>query len=261
MAKPSTLPEWASSPTSGDIVEPSAPKKAAGWAKVSGTPEKPLYQYFNWYQNLVYLWTTWFDSNIDQGVKTSDTPSFNGLKLTNSPKTTPLDADTLGLMDSANGNTMKPITVANLALKILSGATPIAAQIVASTAKTVPADADLFALVDSADANTLKQLSFVNLAAKVATYSGSAYINSNITVSASKNIVDTSSGVLTITLPPSPTLGKSFEFSDIALTFDTNNLTIARNGKNIMGNASDLICDIRGISFTIWYNGTEWRLQ
>ena len=42
--------------------------------------------------------------------------------------------------------------------------------------------------------------------------------------------VNTTSGAITATLPSSPTIGDFVSFIDYAGTFDTNNLTIARNG-------------------------------
>ena len=83
MAKPTDLPEWASSPQdANDIVVPSAGRKQTGWHRNAGVPEKPPYQFFNWFMNLVYQWINWFDSNINQGVKTTDSPSFANLAIT-----------------------------------------------------------------------------------------------------------------------------------------------------------------------------------
>jgi hypothetical protein len=56
--KPSSIPEWASSPSDpGDIVEPSGAKKQDGW----NASERPPAQYFNWWQNLVYQWVDYLD--------------------------------------------------------------------------------------------------------------------------------------------------------------------------------------------------------
>lgn len=51
--------------------------------------------------------------------------------------------------------------------------------------------------------------------------------------------VDTSSAAITATLPASPSAGDIVAFKDYAASFGTNNLTIARNGSNIQGNAND----------------------
>jgi hypothetical protein len=52
--------------------------------------------------------------------------------------------------------------------------------------------------------------------------------------------INTTSVAITATLPASPSLGDFITFIDYAGTFDTNNLTIARNGKPIQGAAEDL---------------------
>ena len=57
--------------------------------------------------------------------------------------------------------------------------------------------------------------------------------------------VDTSSSAITATLPASPTAGDTVRFIDLSATFDTNNLTVARNGKKIQGDASDYDCCYR----------------
>src|SRR5210317_856963 len=52
--------------------------------------------------------------------------------------------------------------------------------------------------------------------------------------------VDTNSvGVVTATLPGSPSAGDTIAIKDYAGTFGTNNLTIGRNGNNIQGVAND----------------------
>jgi hypothetical protein len=69
--------------------------------------------------------------------------------------------------------------------------------------------------------------------------------------------VDTTLGPITATLPVSPTIGQQISFVDVAGTFDTNNLTIARNGNPIQRDNSDLTVSIEGAGFTlVYYNAT-----
>ena len=45
--------------------------------------------------------------------------------------------------------------------------------------------------------------------------------------------VDTSSGTITVTLPASPSVGDIVSIKDYARTFDTNAVTLDRNGSNM----------------------------
>ena len=74
---------------------------------------------------------------------------------------------------------------------------------------------------------------------------------------------NTSGGAFTVTLPSSPTLGDFVSFIDYAGTFDTNNLTIARNGKNIQGVAEDLTVSVERAGLTlVFVDDTQgWLLQ
>jgi len=86
----------------------------------------------------------------------------------------------------------------------------------------------------------------------------------NFNVSAGEGyFVNTTSGVITATLPASPTLGDFVSFIDYAGTFDTNNFTVARNGKNIQGTAADLTVATERAGFTLIFvdNTQGWLLQ
>jgi hypothetical protein len=74
---------------------------------------------------------------------------------------------------------------------------------------------------------------------------------------------NTTSSAFTATLPISATIGDFISFIDYAGTFDTNNLTIARNGHNIQGVAEDLTVSVERAGLTLVYvDSTQgWLLQ
>ena len=74
--------------------------------------------------------------------------------------------------------------------------------------------------------------------------------------------VDTSGGVVTLTLPTTALLGDTIRVIDMSGTFDTNNLTVARNSHKIQRDAADLIVDTEGAAFDLVYsNATNgWLL-
>jgi hypothetical protein len=74
---------------------------------------------------------------------------------------------------------------------------------------------------------------------------------------------NTTGAAFTVTLPTSPVLGDFVSFIDYAGTFDTNNLTIARNGKNIQGVAEDLTVSVERAGLTLVFvdNTQGWLLQ
>ena len=75
--------------------------------------------------------------------------------------------------------------------------------------------------------------------------------------------VNTSAGVITATLPGSPSLGDFIAFVDYARTFDTNTFTVGRNGNPIAGTAADLTVSVEGAGFTLVYvDGTQgWLIK
>jgi hypothetical protein len=63
--------------------------------------------------------------------------------------------------------------------------------------------------------------------------------------------VNTTSGAITVTLPASPDAGAVIAVKDYANTFDTNNVTLARNGSNIGGQAIDATLSTEGLAVTL----------
>ena len=77
------------------------------------------------------------------------------------------------------------------------------------------------------------------------------------TVNGDQVLVDTSGGGIgapvTINLPASPSVGDEVHFIDSGANLASNNLTIGRNGSNILGSASDLTVSTNGAAFTLVY--------
>jgi len=70
----------------------------------------------------------------------------------------------------------------------------------------------------------------------------------------------TASGSFTITLPASPVAQDKVTIVDNTGNFEVNNLTVARNGKTIMGLAEDILLDVSNKEYRFLYNGTTWRV-
>jgi hypothetical protein len=65
--------------------------------------------------------------------------------------------------------------------------------------------------------------------------------------------VDTSNGEIAVILPLVPTPGDSIEFFDAGLSWDTNSLTLGRNGTKINSVASDYVASGEGARLTATY--------
>jgi len=88
-------------------------------------------------------------------------------------------------------------------------------------------------------------------------------LTSSYTASASQTLwCNTSGGAFNVTLPASPSKGDTIKFFDVGNTFDTQNLTVVRNGQNIMGAADNLTVNTEGAAFElVYYDSTYgWRL-
>jgi hypothetical protein len=76
------------------------------------------------------------------------------------------------------------------------------------------------------------------------------------------NWINTASGGITVTLPASPSKGDRIRFFDVAKTFDSNALTVGRNGQVIQGDAADMTVNTEGAAFElVYYNASfGWRI-
>jgi len=74
--------------------------------------------------------------------------------------------------------------------------------------------------------------------------------------------VNTSGGLVTITLPLSASMGDKVIISDISATFATYNCVIGRNSHKIMGLSEDFTCDINNLCIEMIYsNATNgWKI-
>jgi len=71
-------------------------------------------------------------------------------------------------------------------------------------------------------------------------------------------------GGVTITLPASPSTGDEVSFMDQGYDFNSNSLTVGRNGSNIANSASDLTVSTQGAGFSLVYSGdatTGWTYR
>jgi hypothetical protein len=75
--------------------------------------------------------------------------------------------------------------------------------------------------------------------------------------------LNTTGNAITATLPASPTLGDEISFADYAGTFDSYNLTVARNGKKIQGATADLTVSTERAAFTLVFTDDTqgWLLK
>jgi len=75
--------------------------------------------------------------------------------------------------------------------------------------------------------------------------------------------IDTSSTAVTMTLPATANIGDEVRFIDVAGTFDTNNLTVDRNGHKIQRSSTDLTVTTEGgASALVYHNSTNgWLLK
>ena len=111
-------------------------------------------------------------------------------------------------------------------------------------------------------AGTTRTLTAPNANGRIA-LSNYSVVTSAQTLSAGAVVAaDTTGGAFTLTLPASPANGDTVSILDYASTFDTNALTIARNGSNIESLAENMDCNLEDAAFSLVYVGSTvgWRV-
>jgi len=90
-------------------------------------------------------------------------------------------------------------------------------------------------------------------------------ITANETVQTGAQILaNTNGGAFTLTLPASPSTGDEVSVIDQGYDFNTNALTVGRNGSNIANSAADLTVNTQGAGFSLVYSGdatTGWTYR
>lgn len=154
-------------------------------------------------------------------------------------KTTPVDADTMGLIDSAASNVLKKVTWANIKATIYAA---LGALIAAGTGKSTPVGGDSFAISDSAASGATKTLTFTNFWAMAITWAGKHVFSTTMKVQQSLEKI-------TITAA-APAATQNFDWLTQAIQYFTtngaNNWTL-----NVRGDGSNSLDSLMAVGESI----------
>ena len=216
-------------------------EKAGLWGNITNTNLQILEQLSSGYLSLDV-------ASSDQALALDNGATSNGknlyFKLTgtlaaNRTVTVPDSSERIMVFEDATTRESSA-TIKTLTIKTVSG-----------TGVTVPPGAKLLVYSDATNVNLgIRQKGYYTPT--------TAYT----AVDGDQLLIDTSGGgigsAITITLPASPSVGSEVTFIDSGANFASNNLTIARNGSNILGAASNLVVSTNGAAFTlVFVNATR----
>ena len=193
------------------------------------------------------------------------------------------------LEQAASGYIAVDVAAADVALSLANGAVSngknlyfkLTGTLTANRTVTMPDSAErVFIVEDATNRNTsifsltVKTVSgtgvVIPIGSKIVLYSDGTNISRGpitkgyitpgatyTTVNGDQVLVDTSGGGIgapvTINLPASPSVGDEVTFIDSGNNLASNNLTIGRNGSNVLGSASDLTVSTNSVAFTLVY--------
>ena len=118
----------------------------------------------------------------------------------------------------------------------------------------------------AADSNTLvpSQAAVVTYVAGHAGTVAWELKNANFTaVAGHKYQIDSSGGAITVTLPASASVGDAIDFADAKLSWNTNNVTLSRNGLNINNGTTNYTASVQGNKLSAVYisSGYGWSIK
>jgi len=84
-------------------------------------------------------------------------------------------------------------------------------------------------------------------------------LTANATLVAGERIfANSTAGAFTLTLPSTPADGATIQIIDVAGTFRTNNVTVARGGEKIQNLTEDLVLNLNNAAITLIYSGSTF---
>jgi len=120
-----------------------------------------------------------------------------------------------------------------------------------------------YILVNGTAAATIKQDGSVSAPSLSGTHYGPlAWLvkSSNYTASVGDRVAaDTTGSTWTLTLPSNPSIGNTVVVADNAYYWNTRSLTISATN-TIEGLTQTINCNVNGAMFTMFYNGSTWRV-
>jgi len=156
---------------------------------------------------------------------------------------------------------------------IVAGGSPSPKQNITNIDPTIGDDVTAGYSPGSIWINSVSSTSFINISANAGTAVWHPMpsvastnptwkvVSSNYTaISGDHLFADTSLSPITITLPSTGVIGDMVAITDVSGSFATNNLTVGRNGKLIMGMLSDLVLSTNYNKLTLTFTGTDWRI-
>lgn len=115
-----------------------------------------------------------------------------------------------------------------------------------------------YAADPAVDSNTLTRQSYVRNLFRWTRVTSNTLLDATIPVY--KLAVDSTGGAFTITLPATPSEGQEVEILDGGRFATFNNITIARNGRTINGDADTMVIDKNGSYIKLVYIINDWKI-